>query len=636
MKRIAFDTETFLINQAGKASLDSVPRLVCMSVGDGRLFSRKEAVGVFLEWIDDPETVLVGLNVVFDLAVMERAVAEETGRDILPNLFQMLEASRISDVGIRARLNDIGKGGMFIRGAYDLASLERRYLNVDRREQKKGDVWRLRYNELDGVPIRDYPKAAAEYAIADAVYTQQLDDTIEPHASEPFQCMADWALHLMSAWGLMLDEEWAEKLDGFYAKEEERYRTMLQKEGIIRAEGTMDTKAKRAIYEEAFRSLGEFPMMTKSGKHVATDKKATRYLEDAGIEDGRFAMLTGYNRARKYRSTYLEPILDAQEGPLCPRFNVIVDTGRTSSSGPNVQNLPSRSNDEEKKRAELLNLDGDEEDELRIALGAVKGADIRGCFVPREGHVFVGADYSALEMATLAQVLCTLTGELTPLGVAINEGKDLHSMVAATMLGISYEEVVAKVAMGDTAVIEARQVCKIANFGFAGGASADTFRSFARQFGTTLSLHEAEKIKRVWLSTWTEMPFYFSYITSLQRGKYYHIQQHGPRRIQRGWRLRKADKYTKAANSLFQGLAADGAKFACWNVTKACFDPESPLYGCRLVLFIHDELIVEVPKGQEEEAGAELARIMIDSMKTFCPDIVIAAEPEVMEERWRK
>jgi DNA polymerase I-like protein with 3'-5' exonuclease and polymerase domains len=85
--------------------------------------------------------------------------------------------------------------------------------------------------------------------------------------------------------------------------------------------------------------------------------------------------------------------------------------------------------------------------------------------------------------------------------------------------------------------------------------------------------------------------------------------------------------FTDGANTYFQGLVADGAKSALFDVVRAAWMvPESPLFGARPVLFIHDEIICEVEEAKASAAADELARLMLKGIKPYVPDLPIQAE----------
>lgn len=661
---VAYDTETYPIHQVGKSTNDTMPRLVVLSWADadnpaGTLLDRMDAIAWWHEQLYDEDVVFVGANLAFDLNVMLRATVEEGGDEA--ELFRQVFAKTKWDVQVQARLEDIARGGMFLRGQYNLGALEARYApEATRSTEKKGiNVWRLRYNELEGVPVDEYPADAARYALEDAVNTWAVFDAMNNgpqgrtrnYQATALRSQYDWELSLMSGWGVLVDQDWTAKLVEFYSAQRDEARAALVKHKLVRGadnedvlkgkskEGTKDMKAVRSAFEEAFLSIGQSPPRTKSGKAVATDKAAMNVLEDEGAMTPAFEAYARFNRADKFIGTYLMPLVDAGDLPLCPRFNVIVDSGRTSSSGPNVQNFPARTNSHDKQILREMLEDYEEmEDEVRMMRGFITGPDIRGAVIPAEGNVFVAADYSAVEMAGVAQNARNLFGELGTLGQAINEGLDLHNFVGAQLLGIPYEEFTAGVEAKDPSIVGTRTVSKIGNYGYWGGAAARTFRGFARQQGEHVDLYTAEQVKSTMARTWSEMDPYFRYISQQQQpnGSYY-IQQHGPDRRTSGWRLRVTKKFTQAANTLFQGIVADGALWSMHLIMEEIYlKPESPLFGTRLVLFVHDEFVLEVEAARAAAAGDRMAELMVKGMKRFLPDLLVEAKPSIMETRWTK
>ncbi len=337
---------------------------------------------------------------------------------------------------------------------------------------------------------------------------------------------------------------------------------------------------------------------------------------------------------------------------MCPRFNVLVDSGRTSSSGPNIQNFVSRLNPKERVALRWFHANHGKmsaAERLAHPEGFATGPDIRGSIVPREGKVFIGADYSAIEMAGLAQVIYNWTGEMPKLGASINAGEDQHLRIVAEMRGLSYdmcvelhEEYKAAVEEGRSPkdeLIDLHRFCgKSANYSFPVGGSAATWLVQLKKMDIDMSLSEAEKVREAWFRAWPEMDYYFDRIGRMQMpGGDYFVEQHGPNGMTQGWRHRITDRFTSAANSLFQGIVADGSKYANWLIQKACYvEEDSPLYGGRLVIFEHDADYLEVDEDRAEEAGAELTRLMEEGMSLFICDVEVEAEYEIFEERWGK
>lgn len=259
---------------------------------------------------------------------------------------------------------------------------------------------------------------------------------------------------------------------------------------------------------------------------------------------------------------------------------------------------------------------------------------IRECFVPRPGYVFAQADYSGLELCTLAQVCIDLFG-YSKLADVINSGRDPHTALAASLGGLTYEDGEAARKTKDKHFDDLRKVAKAANFGLPGGLGAKKFVDFAAKGGVKLTVEEAKQRKRDWLAQWEEMHEYFDYIDSLQRADgSIVLTQVRSKRIRT---CRPPNAYTSACNSLFQGLGADAASHATWVVARACYaEPDSPLFGSRLVNMVHDELILETPDTPNaHDAAVELERLMVSAAQEWMPNIRMAAPPLLMRE-WSK
>jgi DNA polymerase I-like protein with 3'-5' exonuclease and polymerase domains len=178
-------------------------------------------------------------------------------------------------------------------------------------------------------------------------------------------------------------------------------------------------------------------------------------------------------------------------------------------------------------------------------------------------------------------------------------------------------------------VDNARQVGKIGNFGFIGGLGPNGLVLFAlKGYGVKISFDSAARLKEIWLRSWPEFKYYFKWVQSMVgRHKYGgNIQQLFSNRY------RGKTTFTAACNSFFQGLAADAAKEAGWYICKAMYcDKTSPLYGFRLVNFIHDEFIGEGPEDRAPEAAEEMSKIMIQVAQKWMPNLKIRAEPCLMD-----
>lgn len=542
--------------------------------------------------------VVVGHNVAFDLAVLVAADPY-----LGPLVWRALAEGRVGDTMIRAKLRDLARSGLGPRESYSLAALASRYLGVDRRAEKKAaDSWRLRYAELDGTPVEEWPPEARVYPVRDAENTRDLWLRLGPESpteEESRQVAAAYALHLAAVWGVRTDPARVKEFRAAQTIDYERATETLRAIGWVRADGTTDTSR---VAETVVACLGDAAPKTATGK-TQIDEEAILRAALAAPTDGAADALAAYSRrakAQKLLTTYL-PVLEAgAAGPICSRPEVLVESGRTAWASPNLQNLP-------------------------------RASGVRECFAARPGRVFVGADYDSAELRGLAQVCLDLFGA-SEMAEALRRGESLHLELAATMLGISVAAARRRYQAGDADVVRARQSAKAANFGFPGGMGVARFLESQREIVASLGLvgdaaaKWGEDLRRAWFARWPEMTPYFRHAADLARSG--SVRQH------RSGRVRAVSSFTQAANTLFQGLVADGAKAALVRVSRACYDddPRSGLYGSRVVFFVHDEILVEAPAEKCHEAGEALVAEMVAGMKQFLPDVPVVAEAAAF--RW--
>jgi DNA polymerase I len=339
----------------------------------------------------------------------------------------------------------------------------------------------------------------------------------------------------------------------------------------------------------------------------------------------------------KWRTTYLPYLAQATKIPLNPKANILLSSGRTSYDGL-IQLMP-------------------------------RDGGLRECFIPRPGHVFCSIDYSGLELATLGQVCLWFVGE-SEIAERINDGSDLHAFLASQMIGESYEHVSKNKKLKPYAGY--RQAAKFGNFGFGGGMGEVKFVLSGRQAsGQTTTGPDGRVYKgvryclllgrdtacgREKLTEWKgqECPpvckacvecageirrGFMSYRGIREYFRFVSEQTEYSGQIEIPWpgpdphvaMTVGGRTFTSGANGYFQGLAAIGAKHALWNVTRECFfDRESPMYGARPVIFVHDEIFAELPEETAHEAAHRMAEVMVSSMRGWVPDVKISAEPALM------
>ena len=617
----AIDTETFLISPGLLA-----PPLVCVSYWNG-------SDSGLLDHIEGPkyvrkllqgDSLIVGQNIVYDLAVL---AAEDFS--LVPLIFAAYDAGRIRDTSIRQKLLDLTDGTMkfapidevdpeteekkLIKRKYNLALLVERH--SDRKLSKTDDgigYWCLRFGTLKGKPIAEWPADAKKYALDDAketfgVYLAQNNEAVKTSKSykngtvinECEQARAAWALHLQSVWGLRTDGKMVEEIKRELRAEKASLSLELIQSGLVKEGKKKLTKSTVKIRERvmaAYASRPDIVLPTTEKKQIV--KISADVLQGSG--DPLLEKLVEYEETEKLLSSFVPVIEKGTRVGINPSYNELVETGRVSARAPNVQQLPRK-------------------------------GGIRECFIPRPGFLYTSADYSALEMCSLAQVCLDLIGEST-LAEVIRAGKDPHLMFGSQFLWIDYEEAQKRFEEGNQEMIEVRQHAKCANFGFPGGMGVKTFVAYCAGYGVKITEDRAKELRKNWLQTFIEMKKYFNWVSN-ELGP----AGEGPIKQLRSNRIRYTTSFTSACNTLFQGLAADGAKEAAYRVAKECYAvPSSPLYGSRPVVFMHDELILEVPESRASEAADRLAVVMIEAMQKWIPDVPIKAEPVLMRRWWKE
>nr|WP_255217112.1 DNA polymerase I [Myxococcus sp. AM010] len=557
-------------------------------------------------------------------------------------IFAALEAGRLHCVQVREALIDIARGLYGVdpstgrkldddEGArYPLALLVQRHLGLDISEDKKNPkAWRLRYAELDGVPVEHWPTEAAAYPKRDARYTLDVFFRQEAVAretpnggnlhAEAEQMRAAFALHLASIWGLRTNGDSVAVLRERVEREWGENRAKFQAAGIYRHDGTKDSKRLAALVTAAYD--GQPPITAPSDRfpdgQVATDRDTLLGSGNALLED-----LGKSGRVDKYKSTYLDVVEAGTSLPINPRFNVLVSTTRVSSD---YQQLPQK-------------------------------GGIREVHEARPGFVYCSVDYGGLELRTMAQRAIWELG-FSKMAEALNSGLDVHTLAAAEFLGASYDELLPKVKAKEPLAVAFRQLAKILNFGKGGGMTGGSLVYNARakdrvsfcllakradvcgvervvvtvqrkpKMVCRACVEVAKELDTKWLNAWPEQRELQHRAKSLTYGRGFADVMIPGANILRG-----GCGYTQILNTPFQGLGAVGCKLAMWRVSREMYvDRRSPLYGSRLVLMVHDELISELLANDAQrmhDAAERKAYLMREAMKETTPDLAPAIEAE--------
>lgn len=675
---VAFDTETELFGPGNMA-----PRVVCFSFAwhagervETLLLNHDEGAEELRELLGralDGELAIAGHNLPYDVAV---AAAHRP--DLLPLFFDAYEAGAVHCTQAAEWINDAALGLLRMewneekeefssRKSYSLENLARLHWG----QAAYKDEWRMRYGELRGLPVKQWPERAREYPQQDAAFTLRLAESqrdvaarIAPHdplvSSLAHVCRTYLALHLTSAWGEEIDSERVAQLYDCIEAYADDFVPDLEAAGLVvrvqrgKKAGTL-TKKKAPMRELVAAALIESGRADAPSveallaspadwleEHYCTDggksgvkqvRCASEVLKTLARHEGyrdralaaRITTLAGYLEAEKLRSSFGAPLRLFGNGPLHSRYG-FAETSRTTCSGGskrsrtglNVQQLP-------RKMPKAL---------VALMMERVgRALDVRSCFVPRAGWLQSSSDFSSLEMVTFAQACIDYFGWST-LADALNEGLDPHALFAADLLqGSTYESILAGIEAEDEACGSARQQAKVGNFGLPGGMGAPKFQTYARGQGVFLSGEQCREIHGGFRRRWPEAVEHF-------RAASAEIEAGGGSAVYVGPRsgfISGDCMYTDLCNRRFQEPAAFGATAALWRYVRECYDARlsSALYGSRVVAFIHDEVRAEHPEEYAHEAATRGREVMIETMQHVVPDVKVKSSAALMR-RWYK
>ncbi len=696
----AFDIETTCISDDEPWR---VPDAVLGAAFDGQ-------TGCFVSWkhfsaffAAHPDQRVIFHHATFDLAVIHKAAPEV-------NIYDHVESDNVWDTQLLHRLYSLATVGhtAFGKGQSTLDRCSSVYLGLDLPKDvmdASGNEVRTSYDQWLNRESEDIEPIYLEYLAKDAIVTQWVFTALQQRIQTVLSgnnhvwgfVSRDWLEEQNLRWGplthhiqlkaaIVLQDTTRNGLHMDQASRDEHrskieqlsreYLTELARHGWKPGEGS-NAKLQEILGRLDVPGTGLRLQKTKTGKYKADRDTLT---ELAGREPF-FKTLLSYRETEKLQSAFLDKM---GRPVLHPSFDVLKTTGRTSSFGEiNAQNLP-------------------------------RDDRIRACFVPSPGHVFIDADYSTVELATLAQSCLKQFGLESKMAAAINAEQDLHTLIAARVAGKQPEDITG----------EERQQAKPINFGKPGGMGNATLKQYANaSYGIELNDQQVERLADTWFEMFPEMEAFLSddedsgakvaaYLdltpdnfaeetgnrsfldhpnnsdrahdphkilglmcikvmghrkpqrqsgapyTDAEKDYFWHrlaerdenfpkdvqgaIQWHEPsldlrksilKHICResvytlSGRLRAKATYCARHNTVFQGLAADGAKLALWRLWRD---------GFRIVNFIHDEMLVEVPEDVDLKQQAERIReLMIRGMKEVVPDVRIDVE-YAASHRWYK
>lgn len=698
---VGFDTETFLISHTGE-----VPRLVCgtfalpetpcvdlfknklVEVTDDLLdqtliLDAKDTITKFKELLSRRDYIIAIHNAQFDLLVLLKQ-----DFSLLVPIVKALKDGRIVCTAIAQAMMNASLPSLHMHSQVSLLESMKPYLSEDKykhlkkikdgekskkvddtptlfddQPKKKGSI-RTSFGDLIDTPIDEWDEVAVAYAKEDAIfvrallYTQwgkscRLASNRAMHFLEdvPRQTYADFVLAFASVYtGIHLDRTMHATADRELEIRQAELATQIVGKGYMIKDRDGYKIPPKPLQDQFVQIYDKLKVAKKdrkltTGGDISIDEEATENLiflmNKASGEDFKdiletLDLIDEYRDITKQRNTYLKNFakaFDCEDHRLRYRFKGYgAGTGRTSSSEPNLQNLP-------------------------------RSGSVRNVIRASKGHVLGLCDYSNAEMRTLSQIhLDEGRDSILAKRYKDDPNFDPHLFVSAQFCGVTYEQAIEY--YGDKKhplykdLKEKRNLAKVLNFGLAGGLGVKSFISYAKGYGfkgaNILKFHEVDKSIKAWKQVYSEMVDYFKvraerapkdeeiYRRNLawDDGAFRSVYQYP-----RSNRFRFCDGYTNGCNSPFQGMASDGAKNALILVFEECmFSKLSPLFGSRIVCFIHDEIIIEIPVSdidtehytqQGKDAVDRLSQLMKQGMEIMTPDIQAVCET-TLSYRWDK
>lgn len=418
------------------------------------------------------------------------------------------------------------------------------------------------------------PTDICEYAAEDADITLRLKHLLEPRLKELGLEELFWNIEMplvrvladMELNGVCLDTEALQETSRIFTDRMKQYEQEIYKE----AGETFNIGSPKQVGDILFGKLQimDKPKKTKTGQYVTSEE----VLQSLEAKHPIVRNILNYRGMKKLLSTYIDALpklINPRTGHIHTSFNQAqTATGRLSSSDPNLQNIPVRTDD---------------------------GKEIRKCFIPEDGCLFFSADYSQIELRIMAH----LSGDENMME-AFREGHDIHRATAAK---IWHEDI-------DKVTDAQRKKAKQANFGIIYGI---TTYGLAQRMGIPNS--EARELIQDYFHTFPKVKAYMEQAKETARAKGYaetlfHRRRYLPDINSRNATVRGFAE-RNAINAPIQGTEADIIKVAMVRIWKR-FKEEG--IRSKMILQVHDELNFSVYPEEREQ----VERIVIEEMQNAC------------------
>ena len=342
------------------------------------------------------------------------------------------------------------------------------------------------------------------------------------------------------------------------------------------AEGEFNLNSPKQLGEILFDRLqiDPNPKKTRTGQYMTNEQQLSRYADRHPM----IPMLLDYRIVQKLKSTYVDTLPAAvfeRTGRIHTTFNQLVAaTGRLNSEGPNLQNIPIRTD---------------------------KGREIRRAFVPRgPDYLLLSADYSQIEL----RILASIAGEESMLE-DLSSDVDIHAATASRVYGVPLDQV----------TLEMRSKSKMVNYGIAYGMS-----SFGLAQRLRIARKEAGEIIERYFTQYPKIRGYMDEAIAFAHAAEYVQTLKGRRRFLRDINSRnrtaRAAAERIAINAPIQGTAADMIKIAMIDIAR---ELQRRRLRTQMILQVHDELVFDLHRDEREEVVPLVHDLMRDALPLAAP-----------------
>ena len=516
----------------------------------------KEEVSVFKSALENEKIVKVGQNLKYDNNIMRWYGIEVAGP-----YFDTMIAHYLLEPDMRHKLDYLSESYL----SYQMVPIEKL---IGKKGPKQKTMRSVEIEEL------------CDYAVEDADITMQLMDHLKPKLKEEgldnlfetIEMPLVGVLSRMEYQGVNIDKKF---LDDYSVKLGEEILQTRQK--IYEKAGVeFNISSPKQVGEVLFDKL-EIPYRwrrTASGQYSTDVDKLT----ELSVQHEVIAHILEYRMFSKLKSTYVDALpkmINPRTGRVHSSFNQArAATGRLSSEGPNLQNIPIKN---------------------------AAGREVRKAFIPRDkDHILMAADYSQVELRLIAEI-----SQDEAMLHAFTAGHDIHRATAAGVYGVSLDDVTA----------DQRRNAKTVNFSIIYGAGAT---NLSRQLG--IPRGEAKELIENYFAQYKGLKKYMDETVEFARDKGYVTTLIGRKRSLRDINSRnslaRSNAERMAINTPIQGTAADMIKIAMINLEKEMIKAK---FKSKMILQVHDELVFDVLRSELDD----LKPLVEEMMRMALPDLKV-------------